>query len=69
MRFPWLRVKQAKRILHYPLRSGTTWCGGLAVYDALIVLAWLVVNVLYVQQRKALKWPLFKGALSLTRIP
>ena len=34
----------------------------MAVYDALIVLAWAAVNVWYVQQRVSLILPLFKSA-------
>ena len=38
----------------------------MAVYDALIVLAWVAVNVLYVQQRVSLILPIFKSAKFLT---
>ena len=34
----------------------------MAVYDALVVVAWVVVNILYVQQRVALILPIFKRA-------
>lgn len=32
----------------------------MAVYDALVVLAWIMVNILYVQQRVSLILPIFK---------
>lgn len=54
-------------MLHYHLPPRQFWnwaCGGLAVYDALIILAWAAVNVMYVQQRVALILPVFKSALS-----
>ena len=50
----WLQVK---RIMHYqlpPRGFWFWWCDGLQVYDALVVAAWLAVNILYVQQRTAL---------------
>ncbi len=56
---------QGKRVLHYHLPPRQFWnwaCGGLAVYDALIILAWMAVNVMYVQQRVALILPVFKSA-------
>ena len=33
----------------------------MAVYDALVVAAWIAINILYTQQRVALILPLFKG--------
>lgn len=54
---------QVRRILHYqlpPRGFWTWWCGGLAVYDALVVAAWVAINVIYTQQRVALILPLFK---------
>ena len=33
----------------------------MAVYDALVVAAWIAINVIYTQQRVALILPLFKG--------
>ena len=33
----------------------------MAVYDALVVAAWIVINVIYTQQRVALILPIFKG--------
>ncbi len=62
--------KQVKRILHFelpPRQFWAWWCGGLAVYDALIVLAWAVVNVVYVQQRVVLILPLFKSERPVLR--
>ena len=50
-------------MLHYhlpPREFWSWWCGGMAVYDALMVVAWIVVNVLYVQQRVSLVLPIFK---------
>lgn len=35
----------------------------MAVYDALVVVAWVVVNILYVQQRVTLILPIFKRML------
>ena len=55
---------QTRRILHYhlpPRGFWTWWCGGMAVYDALVVAAWIAINILYTQQRVALILPLFKG--------
>ena len=56
---------QTRRILHYhlpPRGFWTWWCGGMAVYDALVVAAWIAINIIYTQQRVALILPLFKGA-------
>ena len=40
---------------HLPPRALWLWlCDGLAVYDGLIVAAWLILNVLYIQQRYVL---------------
>ena len=55
---------QTRRILHYhlpPRGFWAWWCGGMAVYDALVVAAWIAINILYTQQRVALILPLFKG--------
>ncbi len=55
---------QTRRILHYhlpPRGFWTWWCGGMAVYDALVVAAWIAINIIYTQQRVALILPLFKG--------
>ena len=65
---------QIRRILHYhlpPRGFWTWWCGGMAVYDALVVAAWIAINVIYTQQRVALILPIFKGdsSLSLTCMP
>lgn len=30
------------------------------MYDALVVVAWVIVNILYVQQRVTLIFPIFK---------
>ena len=62
-----LAYSQGKRVLHFHLPPRNFWnwaCGGLAVYDALIILAWAAVNVLYVQQRVVLILPVFKSALA-----
>ncbi len=56
---------QVKRMLHYhlpPRGFWSWWCGGMAVYDALVVVAWVIVNILYVQQRVSLILPIFKRA-------
>ena len=45
---------QVKRVLHYqlpPRRFWFWWSDGFQVYDALVVAAWIAVNVLYVEQR------------------
>ena len=58
-----------RRILHYhlpPRGFWTWWCGGMAVYDALVVAAWIAINVIYTQQRVALILPIFKGNSFLT---
>lgn len=39
----------------------------MAVYDALIVAAWVAINVIYTQQRVALVLPIFKSELSPSR--
>lgn len=43
--------------MHYELPPRNFWwwlCGGLQTYDALIVMGYLIVNVLYVEQRYTL---------------
>ena len=57
---------QAKRIMHTELPPRSFWwwcCGGLKVYDALIVTGYLIVNVLYVEQRYELYMAGLKRAL------
>ena len=42
---------QAKRVLHYqlPPRRFFAWlCGGLSTLDALVVLAWAGLNIVYI---------------------
>lgn len=39
----------------------------MAVYDALIVAAWIAINVIYTQQRVALVLPIFKSELGPSR--
>ncbi|CAL5218771.1 g490 [Coccomyxa viridis] len=56
-----------RRILHYhlpPRGFWAWWCGGMAVYDALVVAAWIAINILYTQQRVALILPLFKDFIA-----
>ena len=53
-------------MLHHqlpPQRFWFWWCDGLQVYDAIIVLVWLALNVLYVEQRVSLVRSLYKSAL------
>ncbi|CAL8470322.1 g9864 [Coccomyxa elongata] len=62
----------AKRILHYhlpPRGFWSWWSGGMAVYDALVVVAWITVNILYVQQRVSLILPIFKQAIAQGLLP
>ena len=50
-------MAQVKRVLHYQLPPRGFWfwlCDGLKVYDALVVAAWLAINVLWVEQRTSL---------------
>ena len=60
---------QMRRILHYhlpPRGFWTWWCGGMAFHDALVLAAWIAINVIYTQQRVALILPIFKGIPFLT---
>ena len=48
---------QVKRVMNHelpPMKFWWWWCGGLKTYDALIVAGYLIVNVLYVEQRYTL---------------
>ena len=45
---------QVKRVLHAevpPRKFWFWWSDGLQVYDALVVAAWVALNVVYVEQR------------------
>jgi len=58
--------RQAKRVIWYQLPPRGFWvwaCGGLSVFDAVIIAAWTALNVIYVWQRVAFIVPLFKCAL------
>ena len=55
---------QVKRVLCYqlpPRRFLAEWCGGLSVFDALLVLAWLAINVVIIEQRVAYVYPMIQG--------
>ena len=56
---------QAYRIAQYelgPRKFWWWWCGGLKMYDALVVALWLALNVLCIQQRASLELPRIEGS-------
>ncbi|KAK9845990.1 hypothetical protein WJX81_007894 [Elliptochloris bilobata] len=62
----------AKRTVWYQLPPRRFWvwaCGGLSAFDAIIIVAWTALNVVYVWQRVAFILPLFKQFASLGLFP